>query len=985
MNKFRAKEIPITLAYQTRRKRDLYISLVGELFSNMKATDTVAGDWAQLGNAFGYYADTENLDEILKLGINPDDAKLYAATAFYLGGFPASAYLLLKNIDDEQYTGARLACIELLIRPTLTKSTFVSRLKNILIKGDSDLLSEISDRLSHQVPIALSKGPDKWIPMKLLEHLFQQFNSTSLRAVLPETGDSSFWDDLIRSFVRRGVWDFFPSQIHAINSGLLTSTESFSLQMPTGAGKTALCETLLYSHLKSNPESVAVLLVPYRSLASELRKSLVAHLNQMGISARCAYGGTVPTGEEVSSIDDIRALVATPESLSGMLSANADFAKRISLVICDEGHLLDSGERGVGLELLLAKIRARKDLATARYVFASAIVPNIEEINSWLGGTAETVIRSEYRPAIAEFSCLNSPQDNTVNAYDLMMHPQHNEPLSYRIEGFLRRTDFQWFKIATGRMNTYAFSSIKTRAVAAARKALPLGASVIFSANKRGNQGVVGIVEELLKQCECSIKLPAPINYTNKDNLKLSVDYVSREYGPTWLGTRALRQGCAMHHGDIPQETREIIEGLLRDRDISFCVCTNTLAEGVNLPIRTLVLYSVQRLGAEGKRTDMLTRDIKNLVGRAGRAGSTTKGLVICANEDQWHMVKEVALESRGEEVQGALSGLIRRLQRAIPAGEDLTNDMLEGESLLYGLIDGIDSTLIELFAEQIGEVELLEMANTIANETFAAKNLEGKHTKLLTHVFHLRVKRLQGLNQKNQLSWARATGAKPRFIEGVNDQLYSACNDWTSFKDSCGEDLVDLLVPWALKQKDMEISIQRAFQLDDTEVSSEILEKLKIITITWLSGNRFFNIADSAKLPVDEILGIYTSTVSYALQTVIEQAVALVGQITESQGIELAKVASEFPEHLRYGVPTVTGLTLASAGIRHRQGYVYLGNELERIGIQIRDKDQVLEFARTFLKQEPAVAEAFRGSVGELVYKNTLQDLTTKRKRKIT
>ncbi|MBV8232852.1 MAG: DEAD/DEAH box helicase, partial [Planctomycetaceae bacterium] len=104
-----------------------------------------------------------------------------------------------------------------------------------------------------------------------------------------------------------------------------------------------------------------MLLVPYRSLASELRATVVKRLNAMGISARCAYGGTVPSRDEARQMDGTRAVIATPEAFSGLLGAAYEFAQRITLVICDEGHLLDGGTRGVGLELLLARMRAREE------------------------------------------------------------------------------------------------------------------------------------------------------------------------------------------------------------------------------------------------------------------------------------------------------------------------------------------------------------------------------------------------------------------------------------------------------------------------------------------------------------------------------------------------------------------------------------------------------------------------------------------------
>ena len=107
------------------------------------------------------------------------------------------------------------------------------------------------------------------------------------------------------------------------------------------------------------------------------------------------------------------------------------------------------------------------------------------------------------------------------------------------------------------------------------------------------------------------------------------------------MGTKTLAAGAVLDHGDIPQETREVVEGLIRQGAVKLVICTNTLAEGVNLPIRTPALDGVQRRRKAGPPQNLLIRDIKNLVGRAGRAGVTTKGLVICANEHQWPLVSK--------------------------------------------------------------------------------------------------------------------------------------------------------------------------------------------------------------------------------------------------------------------------------------------------------------------------------------------------------
>jgi helicase len=391
-----------------RRIDDLYIALVGELFDLMRSQDPDSADCARVGNAFIDIADNREGSRLLLPNISRADARLFGAAAFYFGGFPASALLSVQGLSVDEGTELELACSDLLGRRRVPRSGLVRRLLGALYNGDLGVVEAVAADAVTASAVVLAEGPTEWIPARLFEQLVKRFQTTNVRAVLPD-GQSAQWTPLVESLLNRSpaAWEFFPSQIGAINGGLLTRTETYSLQMPTGAGKTALCETLLYWHARSSETSAAVLLVPYRSLAAELRGTVVKRLNEMGVSAGCVYGGTVPTGDEVRAVDQMRALVATPEALSGVLSADPRFLERISLVICDEGHLLDGGSRGISLELLLARLRARPE-PRPRCVFVSAIVPNIEEINTWLGGSNDSVIRSDYRAAIAEFGVLRS-------------------------------------------------------------------------------------------------------------------------------------------------------------------------------------------------------------------------------------------------------------------------------------------------------------------------------------------------------------------------------------------------------------------------------------------------------------------------------------------------------------------------------------------------------------------------------------------------
>lgn len=970
MERFGFDQTPINLGYLRTRGDDYYISLVGELFDRIREPYEDPVDWSRLGNALALAGVTGREDAApIVPGVLPSETALFAAAAFYLGGYPASAYLILKVADPVNVTEIHRACYELLARPTGIQSSLVRRLVGAVRDGELQVVRDVSAESAAQEENALQQGPDQWVGWRLFRQLLTRFEATNIRAVLPD-GENEFWDPLVRSLLNGTppAWDFFPSQIDAVEGGLLTNNSTYSVQMPTGAGKTALSETLLFYHLKQNPNDAAVLLVPFRSLASELRGTLVKRLNRMGLSSRCAYGGTVPTGGEVRELDDTRAIVATPEALSGLLSANPEFFRRITLCICDEGHLLDSGARGVSLELLLARMRAR-EIGPPKFVFVSAIVPNIEEINSWLGGTDETVVRSQYRPALAEFALLQTTGSGATATVALELHP-HEETMKFSIERFFTRADFTYRNPVTLRPNTYPFASVKAQAIAAARKSLSMGAVAVFAANKRGAQGSVGLAEELISQLEHALPLPAPSQYvSDTPRLEAAVEYFGLEFGQEWIGTLSLAVGAVLHHGDLPQESREVVEGLVRQGVVRMAICTSTLAEGVNLPIRTLVLYSVQRRGPSGVAENLLARDIKNLVGRAGRAGATTKGLVICANPRQWYQIEAVATQEPGERVSGALLDLMTRLQLGLAQQNlALTNEILEGETALHTLIDGIDATLIDLAAEEIGEEELVRIAEELAAQTFAATQAEPATNGLMRQVFQLRARRVAAIKVAGRLTWLRETGTRARMIESVETELFPLRERWDDIVNPLDPDLVEVLVSWAWEFPDMQEAIRESYR--DIAVTKESFSQLVVL---WLDGRSIVEIATAAGLEIDVMLGIYGKAISYTLQVLIEQGIAVLEKVLEANELELSQAVRAFPDHLRFGAPTAAARMLAAGGVRHRRAAVALGRSAELVQRTADERDVIFAIGRLVIED----AERWLPTLGRLVFENTRADLS--------
>jgi replicative superfamily II helicase len=215
-----------------------------------------------------------------------------------------------------------------------------------------------------------------------------------------------FWRPYVLHCINKKnpILTFFPSQRDALKNGVL-SEKTISLQMPTSSGKTFLAEVIIYNSIKIDKTNKILYLTPFRSLAAELKKSLAKELRSLGITTKTIYGGNLPSIDDRQAIDESSVLISTPEKFMAMESIIPALDMQYSTIICDEGHLLDDGNRGLQYELLLARMRSYQQ--NKRFIFISAIVPNMEMVNRWLGGTNETIIKSNYRPTQLDYAFLH--------------------------------------------------------------------------------------------------------------------------------------------------------------------------------------------------------------------------------------------------------------------------------------------------------------------------------------------------------------------------------------------------------------------------------------------------------------------------------------------------------------------------------------------------------------------------------------------------
>lgn len=105
-----------------------------------------------------------------------------------------------------------------------------------------------------------------------------------------------------------------------------------------------------------------------------------------------------------------------------------------------------------------------------------------------------------------------------------------------------------------------------------------------------------------------------------------------------------LKKGLAYHHAGLSQTDREAVESLFRSGQISVLCSTSTLAIGVNLPAHLVIIKSTLQYTSEAGYSEYSDLDVRQMIGRAGRAGYDTEGIaVIITSTTSEHLYRKIS------------------------------------------------------------------------------------------------------------------------------------------------------------------------------------------------------------------------------------------------------------------------------------------------------------------------------------------------------
>jgi len=373
---------------------------------------------------------------------------------------------------------------------------------------------------------------------------------------------------------KEGYETLYPPQEDAIKKGALEG-KSLVLASPTASGKTLVAEFCALKHILERNGKV-LYLAPLRALASEKyfdfrRYTKLKKPNGSPVKITVSSGDYDKSDPYLGRYDLI---VATNEKADSLLRHRTPWMEEISLVIADEIHLIQDANRGPTLEVTLARLKQINP--TVQILALSATVANADEVADWLD--ADYVV-TEWRPVpLREGVLLHDRIQFKDGGSSNVLRSHPNQAVNLAVE--------------TVRKKGQALIFAETRKVAVnlAQKASEPVGKLLTRSEKRILKSLAGEILSLGERTQLSEVL-----------------------------AKQVENGVSTHHAGIHHAHRRLTEENFRKGLIKVIAATPTLAAGVNLPARVVILHSHTRYESGYGRMEIPVLEYKQMAGRAGR------------------------------------------------------------------------------------------------------------------------------------------------------------------------------------------------------------------------------------------------------------------------------------------------------------------------------------------------------------------------------
>lgn len=372
---------------------------------------------------------------------------------------------------------------------------------------------------------------------------------------------------------------------------------------PTGSGKSVPAVFSAYLALARGRRCVYT--APIKALSNQKYLELSQRFGS-------EYVGLLTGDTQINA--DAQVIVATTEVLRNMLLDGSSSRLGDAYVVLDELHYLADPSRGPVWEEIILSLPEHMQL-----LGLSATIANIDQLAGWISSLRRSVhvVSSSVRPVPLQqywysrrnLGSLRSPLEEGFSS-GLPAKQARRVRKALEVEQ------------AHGREGTHIGSRVRADVLETLREAdmLPAiefifsrrGADAACHALRRSNITLVS-KEESRRIAEIIAEFRATLSHEDLQ----AIGFSSTE--------RCLRRGFAVHHAGVLPKVKTLIERLMNEGLLKLVYATGTLALGIDMPVRTVVLESLHRFNGEGF-VPLSQSEYVQLIGRAGRRGKDELG-----------------------------------------------------------------------------------------------------------------------------------------------------------------------------------------------------------------------------------------------------------------------------------------------------------------------------------------------------------------------
>jgi replicative superfamily II helicase/uncharacterized tellurite resistance protein B-like protein len=397
------------------------------------------------------------------------------------------------------------------------------------------------------------------------------------------------------------------------------------ISLPTSAGKTLLAELILYNYISINSR-LQFYIVPSLALENEVRIKLGRRFRKVGVK--------VTNSVEVDDEGKVllpQIVVATPEKIDNYLRRNTECFELIDCIIIDEFHKVSAGLRGWYEEVLAVWLNYKRREYKYKIVLISAIANNVDET---LNMDIANVFEDSWSPTRKQYCQFkmrpDAPSTNRIKKgqvieqyYDLIMKYQWDDNQVFKINKVFAQVTYGKKRVdGKDSKKSDTKADVAWKAVLCIRES-PL---MVFFFSKKEQ-------ERFVKKAELYME-------DSIEGAKISAN-LAQILGEEHLLVKSLKYGVAYHNGDLPDDVRNIIENEFRKNHIKIIACTTTLADGVNLPAKAILMANMFIRISDTHYRNLDKSDYKNIVGRIGRALCDTEGVIYLINYPEYRYAEQ--------------------------------------------------------------------------------------------------------------------------------------------------------------------------------------------------------------------------------------------------------------------------------------------------------------------------------------------------------